>query len=237
MTSSQPSNSVPITLKPRKPKEDSTLPSLVHRIALENGAFRNVSEKQLEDDIERENFVEKTETKLDVPKHVERKYQDIEGQQKELLNARNELMVFVDEARNQAAMCLDLLSFQLKKEGPPEASQTLSPFIKQNFPQGSLGLTRSKPVAKSEKQRKDDQLITLGWSVENLQKSANALSKAARSLKEEVERENRYWHGLSEVKKRGWSICRMPGQRHVVGVRFGFLESNYYCLCSSNPPS
>lgn len=235
MTSQAPADSITVTLQSQQTDEDanSVLSSLVRRIAVERDGLRNVNERILEEEIARSESSVGAEHIVGQSEDEERP-KDFQTQQKELLTARTDMLRFVDESRNQAAMCLDLLSFQLKDEVPKAAMQTLSPFMKQNYPQGGLGLDKLKPTTKDQQDVDDDNLTSLGWSLKSLNNSADLLLSSAKKLNEEVEKETRYWRGISEVKKRGWSICRVPRQRNLVGVKFGFSEGEVICTTAAS---
>ena len=215
--------SVPVTLRPSRPKEDAPngLPLLVQQIAYERDGLYKVKEKDLEDEIAREELGIEDDNDQD---NDDVKTKDLETQQRELLIKRMGMVQSIDAARNQAAMCLDLLSFQLKDEAPQSAMQTLSPYIKQTFPQGGLGLDKIQPPTPSPQDNENDNLASLGWTLQSLNKSADLLLNSAKELTTEVEKETRYWKQLSEVKQKGWNICRIPRQKNLVGVKFGFAE-------------
>lgn len=224
MASQAISESVSVTLRPHSAQEDShqNLPLLVRRIATERDGLKYVTEKSLEQEIAKGEFEEKDKEPTKI--FEEEKSNDYLNQQKKLLASRGEMMQCIDQARNQAAMCLDLLSFQLKDHASQTALQTLSPYIKQTFPRGGLGLDKFQPPGKDPKDTASDSLTSTGWTLKTLNKGADLLLNSARKLNEEVEKETRYWRELSEVKKRGWSVCRVPRQKNLVGVRFGFSE-------------
>ncbi|KAL9057186.1 MAG: hypothetical protein Q9162_002514 [Coniocarpon cinnabarinum] len=214
-----------VTLKPSSISEEAAnaLPQLVQRIATERDGLKNVTEVKLRQEIAEEAAgLSKGQVDDEVS---EDRVKDTALQQKELWAAKNELVRFLDQARNPIALALDTTSFHLRDHAPQQAEQTLSPFIKQNFKQGALGLDRLKPEAKSKADLESDEVTSMGWSLQNLRRSADSLLESARRLNKEVERETRYWQGVSEVKKKGWSISRIPRQRNTVGVKFGFSEA------------
>ncbi|KAI9868551.1 MAG: RNA polymerase II mediator complex subunit [Pleopsidium flavum] len=40
-----------------------------------------------------------------------------------------------------------------------------------------------------------------------------------------MEQETKYWEQVLAVKEQGWSICRLPREKHTLGVRYGFAEA------------
>ena len=211
-----------VTLRPWATKEDApSLPKLVERIANERDGLKNVTEKVLEEEIARERLGINPNEQDDT---AEEKPKDIQAQLKQLFASKGELVQFVDQARNQAAMMLDLLSLQLRDAIPKAALPTLSPFIKESFPEGSLGLDKLQPPKEDAEDVKAAGLVSTGWNFDSLTRNADTLLSSAKKLNAEVEKETRYWQELSEVKGKGWNICRIPRRRNLVGVKFGFSE-------------
>ena len=60
--------------------------------------------------------------------------------------------------------------------------------------------------------------------MKSLNNAADSLLKSASRLEEEVEKETRYWSQALAVKEKGWSLSRLPREKHTLGVRYGFLE-------------
>jgi len=101
-------------------------------------------------------------------------------------------------ASNTAMLTLDTLSLLLSKQNPTQASVTLS------------------------QQLRD--MVGIGWTLMEINKTRNAAEAASSFLEREVDTESRYWEEVMAVKKAGWSMCRVPQERHTLGVRFGFSE-------------
>lgn len=216
-----------ITLRPQAPPDDASnaLPNVVRRIATERDSFKNVTEAKLLEELANEAAgIEKNDDSQD---DDQGKPKDPATQQKELWTAKNELVHLLDQARNPIAMALDTTSFQLRDVAPQQANQTLSPFIKENFKQGSLGVDKLEPKKPTQEALEADQITATGWSLQSLTRSADMLLQSAQNLNKEVEKETRYWQRVSEVKRQGWSIARIPRQRNTVGVKFGFTEGMY----------
>ena len=212
------------TLRPEPQPGDasSALPQLVQRIATERDGLKNVTEAKLQ--LEIANEASGLEAEQSDHDGDDDSPKDVTTQQKELWASRNELLQFLDQVRNPIHMALDTTSFQLREHNPQAVEQTLSPFVKENFKQGALGLDKLEPKAKPKPELDVDEVTATGWSLQNLSRSADVLLESARKLNKEVEKETRYWQGVSEVKRRGWNISRVPRQRNTVGVRFGFSE-------------
>jgi mediator of RNA polymerase II transcription subunit 17 len=42
--------------------------------------------------------------------------------------------------------------------------------------------------------------------------------------------EAQYWKKAFALKEKGWTVMRMPRERHTLGVKFGFSEGLLYPL-------
>lgn len=61
--------------------------------------------------------------------------------------------------------------------------------------------------------------------MQSLNGAADSLLKSAARLEEEMERETTYWDQVLAVKEKGWSLSRLPREKHTLGVRYGFAEA------------
>ena len=121
-------------------------------------------------------------------------------------------------------LTLDSLSLLLSKQSPTQAGLTLSQQLRDMVGIGTLGAdTIDEPIAHPNK-AKDDEEIALGWTIMDINQTRDAASKAASFLEREVDGESRYWEDIMTVKKSGWSLCKVPQERHTIGVKFGFPE-------------
>lgn len=57
--------------------------------------------------------------------------------------------------------------------------------------------------------------------------AADSLLKSATRLEQEMERETTYWEKILAVKEQGWSVCRLPREKHTLGVKYGFSEGAF----------
>lgn len=128
-------------------------------------------------------------------------------------------------AENEILVALDFISLLLSKDAPKQAELTMSPVLKQLVRPGTLGYDMWQNVQPDKDQQKQDDTISRGWKMQSLQDSADSLLGAATRLEKNVRRETRYWDQVLSVSDKGWSISRLPRERHNLGVRFGFLEA------------
>lgn len=124
----------------------------------------------------------------------------------------------------EAYYALDFVSLLLSKEAPRQAEISMSQHLKQHVPLGSLGAEKVQAPQESPEIVKDQRSICQGWKLQSLNCAADALIKSASRLEAEVEQETRYWEQILAIDSKGWALCRMPREKHTLGVRFGFME-------------
>ena len=116
------------------------------------------------------------------------------------------------------------MSLLLSKYSPNQSQATLSTFLKQNLPLGSLGGEVIHAPQVSELEKRNAKLASIGWRMKSLNSAADSLLRSASRLEEEVGKETRYWSQVLAVKEKGWSLSRLPREKHTLGVRYGFAE-------------
>lgn len=124
----------------------------------------------------------------------------------------------------ESAYALDFVSLLLSRHAFKQAETTISPFLKQNVPMGSLGTEILQLPQVSDSKNRDDDRVSTGWKQQSLHATQDSLIQAATRLEKDLERETDYWEQVLAVKEKGWSICRLPREKHTLGVRYGFLE-------------
>jgi len=97
-------------------------------------------------------------------------------------------------------------------------------FMRQNLPMGSLGMDKMKEPMVTREQKEDNKSISRGWKIQNLNKTVDSILASATRLEKEIELETKYWDQVLSIDEEGWAICRIPQEKHTLGVRFGFLE-------------
>ena len=132
------------------------------------------------------------------------------------------------QAQTECAYALDFVSLILSKHTPRQAEIAMSLVLKQSVPMGSLGAEMTQLPQKSPLQRQDDQLVSTGWKLQSLNATADSLLRSATRLEREMEEEAKYWEQVLAIKEKGWSICRLPRERHTLGVRYGFAEGTSF---------
>lgn len=133
----------------------------------------------------------------------------------------------------ETMFALDFVSLILSKHAPRQAEMSISPFLKQMIPLGSLSAEVVNPPPKSEAAKIDINTVSRGWRLQSFNAAADKLLKSAARLEQEVESETRYWGEVLTVKDKGWKVCRLPGERQALGVQYGFLEGKPPFMCAA----
>ncbi|CRG88640.1 Mediator of RNA polymerase II transcription subunit 17 [Talaromyces islandicus] len=211
-------------------KKDS-LPIRIAQINAQRGSFRNITEQSLQDEIEalkeKRKGAKASEGEEEEEEDVEEKpaeFDDTERQEL-LYKRRAEIAQFAAQAHMEVQFALDFVSLLLSKYAPRQAEQTISPYLKQNVPTGSLNVDVVRAPQKSESAQRDAQTVARGWKLESYSSAANKLLKAGSRLENEVSAETKYWDQVLSIKEKGWKVCRLPRERQALGVQYGFLEA------------
>ena len=133
-------------------------------------------------------------------------------------------------AHNTAMQTLDFVSLFLSKETPIQAGLTLSPALRELVGIGTLGSTPVNASNVTEAKERDNHSVAVGWTFGDIEKTREAAERARAALQKEAELEERYWGDIMDATEHGWSVCRLPQARNVLGVRYGFSEG--WCLRS-----
>jgi len=101
----------------------------------------------------------------------------------------------------------------------------MSPLLKNSVPTSALDFDRTQAPQPIPAQEEEAKAIAHGWNLTALNSSADRLLGAAERLEKEITKETKYWEQIRSVSEKGWATCRLPRERHTVGVRFGFSEA------------
>lgn len=114
------------------------------------------------------------------------------------------------------------------------ALSTIDPYIKERLPTDALCVDILDPSGRSDADKAKDQLdkqkdqsVGFGWKQQSIEAVADRLSEAATRLEKELQAETRYWDQMLKIKDRGWPVCRLPREKHALGVRYGFAEGAF----------
>ncbi|KAL2062331.1 hypothetical protein VTL71DRAFT_6597 [Oculimacula yallundae] len=214
-------NEFPISLRPwPSANSNDALPSIIQRINFERGGFQNITEESLREEIARE--------ELNNGDTAESSSEDEEepDKAKELNAAREEFIGQIEQAHQASMLALDFISLLLSKDAPVQASLSLSPDLQAMVGVKTLGADKLAAPRTTDAQKQDNRNIAKGSKTQQLNKTVDSILTSATRLEKEIEHETKYWEQVLAVSEKGWAICRLPNQRHILGVRFGFSESS-----------
>lgn len=127
-------------------------------------------------------------------------------------------------AGNAAMVTLESISLLLSKQNPTTASTTLSQQLRDLVGIGTLGSDRLDASNLTPDMIQDKQTAAVGMTLMEINQTRDSAEEATKFLQKEMEAEGKYWEEVMKVQSSGWSISRMPHERHTLGVRFGFSE-------------
>ncbi|KAL8648988.1 MAG: hypothetical protein Q9226_005765 [Calogaya cf. arnoldii] len=208
---------------PSDDKATESLPYLIARINEQRGSFRNITEASLEEEIQAAKAGESEDPQADNNSLADGEDEKAKGE--EFALAKEDIIKRVAEAYNTSSQALDLVSLLLTSHTPKVAEATVSPYVKQMIPFGSLGAEIMQATKEAEPEETSHDSVGLGWRMRSLTRSADSLLGSATRLEQELKRESTYWQQVLEVKQAGWPVARLPGDRQTLGVRFGFGEA------------
>ncbi|KAJ6075731.1 hypothetical protein N7499_007712 [Penicillium canescens] len=198
-----------------------TLPAEIAQINNQWGSFRDVNE-----DVLRTKIAEEYKDDLDEDEG-DQSASDLDSTERleQLYKRRKDIIDFATQAHMEAMFAVDFVSLLLSKNTPRQAEASMSAFLKQIAPLGSLNAEIVNPPPKPDSTTKDISAVSRGWRIQNFNGAANKLLQAASRLENEVASETRYWNEVLTVKEKGWKVSRLPRERQALGVQYGFLEA------------
>ncbi|CAJ0547816.1 Ff.00g045700.m01.CDS01 [Fusarium sp. VM40] len=218
----------PLSLRPnpvadRKPQN---IAEFIARVNAEPGGFRALSEAKLREEIAQENAANGDAQDKDADMaDGDEDDDDDQDAMSDPQEVRMEMLKNLDVAANTALLTLDFLSLLISKQNPTQAGATLSQGLREMVGIGTLGADKldNPPITPAKAQEQEN--IALGLTLMQTDKARDAAEAASSFLEKEVTAEGKYWEEILAVQKTGWSISRVPQERHILGVRFGFLEA------------
>lgn len=129
-------------------------------------------------------------------------------------------------------LCTEVISAALTKEMPVQASASMSQELRNLIGTGTLGMDKLHAARISKATREANKKSARGWQIQSLNKSVDSILAAAERLRNEVEHETIFWGQVLAINDNRWAICRLPFDRHTLGVRFGSSEGRKtLCIC------
>ncbi|KAL9002121.1 MAG: hypothetical protein Q9188_004932 [Gyalolechia gomerana] len=227
--------SISLRAWPSQDKTKESVSYLISRINGQRGSFRNITEASLEEEVRSAEAGEVDTAEVGENKQPTKDSQDAQSKGNELFQAREEIIKQISAAQRASSNALEFVSLLLSKYTSKAAESTISPSLKAMVPMGSIGAGIMQERPRSEAEKTTEGLLGLGWRMQSLARSADSLLKSASRLEQEMERETAYWQEILAVKESGWSLCRLPGEGHTLGVRFGFGEGHDTHIPTARP--
>ncbi|KAK7425848.1 RNA polymerase II mediator complex subunit [Neonectria magnoliae] len=225
----------PLSLRPhpvadRKPKN---LAEFIARVNAQPGGFRAVTEAKLREEIRAREESARSGDAHDEDVDMsdggddedEDEDEDEDDEDKDPNEARMEVLRNIDIAGNTALLTLDFLSLLLSKQNPTQAGVTLSQGLREMVGIGTMGADKLDDSNVTSAKVKDQEEVAVGWTLMEINKTRDAADAASSFLQREIAAEGKYWEEIVAVQKSGWSISKVPQERHSLGVRFGFSEA------------
>ncbi|TGJ81431.1 hypothetical protein E0Z10_g7341 [Xylaria hypoxylon] len=222
-------NQTPFSLRPwpTGDKKPQNLAEFISRVNAQPSGFRNLDEAQLRREIQakqqgmlEEDGVDGSDEEDD---DDDDEVEEVKG--KTAVVAREEFLRNIDFAHQSAMLALDSISLLLSKENPVQAGTTLSPALRDLVGIGTLGASKLREPNITEAQIQDDISVATGWRVMGINDMVDSVLAAAERLEKEIELEIKYWADVLAVSDDGWTVCALPQESHILGIRFGFAES------------
>ncbi|KUJ09258.1 uncharacterized protein LY89DRAFT_690314, partial [Mollisia scopiformis] len=216
-------NDIPVSLRswPSIANDSNALPTLIQRINIERGGFLNITEESLRQEIADEELNGQDEE--DSSSSDE---EDEPDKLKALMAAREELLKEIEQAHQSSLFALDFISLLLTKDAPIQAMYTMSPYLQEMIPPKTLGADKLAATKLTEAQKADNKQIAKGWKAQSLDNAVDSILASATRLEKEIEHETKYWEQVLAVSDNGWAVCRLPNEKHTLGVRYGFSEAS-----------
>ncbi|RSL51831.1 hypothetical protein CEP53_008294 [Fusarium sp. AF-6] len=231
----------PLSLRPnpvadRRPKN---IADFIARVNAQPGGFRALSEDKLREEIAARDAVNgdaedkdvdmagtgQDEDDEDEDQEVERDPQEVRMDVLRNIEQVNLVWNICVIAGNTAFLTLDFLSLLISKQNPTQAGVTLSQGLREIAGIGTMGFDKLDDPTVSPAKAKDHEDVAVGWTIMKVNKTRDAAEDACKFLQKEIAAEGRYWDEIIAVQKSGWSISKVPKERHTLGVRFGFSEA------------
>ncbi|PQE21202.1 hypothetical protein CJF31_00010885 [Rutstroemia sp. NJR-2017a BVV2] len=102
---------------------------------------------------------------------------------------------------------------------------SMSPALREAAGMGTLGADKTQASRVTDQQKQENKKVAKGWKASNLNKTVDSILASATRLEKEIDAETKYWEQVLAVSESGWAVCRMPQEKHTLGVRFGFAEA------------
>lgn len=153
----------------------------------------------------------------------------------EFYEKRNEMLKNVRQALGASTVALDLVSLVLSSVRPAAGSSSMSKHLSENVKIGSLSCSKTVPKPTTKDEILDSMKIGRGWKLQSLAESSTFVRESVDRLRNEAQKERRYWDDVLDVLKANELITnvtvpvrnngKMMQQKKVMAVKYGFRDS------------
>ena len=210
------------------------MPQLIKRIIHEHHPFVNITEHDLELEINGKDVATPSPQSLDdgaEGSDVDTGPLSVSSQNERFYKDKNEALKHISMALNESSLSLDFVSLLISCVRPAAGTISMSAHLKKFVPPGSFNsdLVQSTvtPQAKEE-QFKEEKIIGQGWKLSSLEASSDTLHNAGARLSEEVHREKIFWDTIKKNFNNKEILYKtrdkVTGKR-VFAVKYGYADS------------
>ena len=101
---------------------------------------------------------------------------------------------------------------------------SMSPFLSKHVPPATLAIDKWETANAVVDSTQEQEVVAQGWTSKSLDVSATSLHQASSRLRQQVDKESRYWDQILSISQEGWSVTRAIRGSHLLEVRFSMRE-------------
>lgn len=201
---------------------------MLSRIIHERGSVVNITESELENEIQSPVDPQQGETS-----ELEEEVGTVSeaSQNEKFYRDKNEVLKHIGIALNESSLSLDFVSLLISCVRPAAGTISMSAHLKKFIPPGSLNsdiVANGATERSKEEKYRDEKMIGQGWKLSSLETSSETLHNAGARLSEEVHREKLFW----DVIKKNFNnkeILYKTRDKHsgkrLFAVKYGYEDS------------
>ncbi|KAL6950767.1 hypothetical protein ACO0QE_000048 [Hanseniaspora vineae] len=146
----------------------------------------------------------------------------------EFNRCKQEIFDSVSMALNESSLSLELVSLLLSAVRNRQGMATMSPFLKNTVPPGSLCADKIEVNKLTQDQAAEKYDVTIGMKLQSLRSAQELISNNYKSLTEAIKKEQQFWTTISKNFSDSNAIFKMrdrvSGEKSL-GVQYGYGDS------------
>ena len=146
----------------------------------------------------------------------------------EFNKCKQEIFDSVSMALNESSLSLELVSLLLSAVRNRQGMATMSPFLKNTVPPGSLCADKIEVSKLTQNQAAEKYDITIGMKLQSMRSAQEMISANYKSLTEAFKKEQQFWTTISDNFSNSNAIFKMrdrvSGEKSL-GVQYGYGDS------------